>query len=150
MFYVARINQDGRCVGGYESPDRHPLQPAEVEIAGPVADVLGKRWTGSEFEIVSAQPNTPGNPYFGKPPKGRGEFWGIVEAIIGGPKMKRLLTDAYSVGVVKVIDSNDLIDVDDTGGNFLRYLQKLTTTKGEDGQLLLDPADADATMAAWK
>lgn len=104
-------------------------------------------------------PNNPGNPYFGKTPKSPEHFWALILGVyiaLGGSneagmdRQGRLLSSKRAQGIIKIVEAVSFIDPDDKDGDFLKMAALLTTTKHEDGQLLIEVAEFDAIMAAWK
>lgn len=95
-------------------------------------------------------PNTPNNPYFGKKPMAGKDFWALVGQTLSAARFKRLVNDSHFLWVDKVMQNVDLVDPDDKGGQFLAIVGYLTTTNGDDAALLLEKAERDAIMAAWK
>ncbi len=125
----------------------------------------GKGNQVSSVVFPEPSPVNPGNPYFGKKPKRVGDFWGHVMAVYvavangadasekqanGLDRFARLRQSRRTIGLADVIQGNDLIDPDDVGGDFLKMLGLLTTTKHEtDDQLLMTTTERDAIMLAW-
>lgn len=99
---------------------------------------------------VVPQPVNPGNPYFGKPVLKTAAFWVLVGQVLSADRMKRLVDDSHFIWIEKVIAETTLVDPDDKDGLFLKIVTYLTTTKADDTALLMDKAERDAIMAAWK
>ncbi len=95
-------------------------------------------------------PNTPNNPYFGKKALATKDFYALVGNVLPADRFKRLLTDSHFLWVGKVVDHVDSVDPDDKAGQFLQIMTYLTGTNGDDGKALLDQAEQNAIMTAWK
>lgn len=96
------------------------------------------------------QPNIPGNQYFGKKPLKTADFWALIGTAMAADRLKRLVNDSHFIWVNKVLDTVSIVDPDDKGGQFLLIVLYLTITNGDDGALLMEKAERDAIMAAWK
>lgn len=95
------------------------------------------------------KPNTPNNPYFGNAPMPTEQFWIFIQKMLGAARMKRLTADSGFIGIDRAMRSIKTVDPDDKDGLFLKLVSDLTSTSGEDGKLLLEPAERDAIMGAW-
>lgn len=106
----------------------------------------------------SPQPNTPGNPYFGKKPKEVHDFYALCGAILPPARYKRLRNDAAFLWVQDMLQSPTfrIVDPDDKAGQFLQLTGipgadgYLTQTLGEDSQPLMTRTERDAIMTAWR
>lgn len=98
---------------------------------------------------TTPKPNNPGNPFFGKQPLSTDKFYGVLGQVLSPARYKRLRNDAGFLWIQDVLDHTDVVDVDDKSGAFLKIQTYLTTTKGEDGNLLMEKAERDAILAAW-
>lgn len=100
--------------------------------------------------VFVTQPINAGNPFFGKPPLPTDKFYGIMGQVLSPLRYKRLRNDAGFLWVQDVLDHTSIVDVDDKSGAFLKIQTYLTTTNGEDGNLLMEKVERDAIMQAWK
>lgn len=110
---------------------------------------------------IVAKPNNPGNPYFGKKPMLVGDFWGLIlltyvamangDLNAGNDRYARLTESRRALGIVRIIDGQNQIDVDDKDGHFLVFLNMLQATDHEDGSgKLMTPQEAATIMQGWK
>lgn len=132
-----------------------------VEVHESVID--GARFAGGDYmkagnfenpaPVVDApaepKPNTPNNPYFGKPTLATKDFWALVGKVLPADRFKRLINDSHFLWIDKVLDKVETVDPDDKAGQFLQIVTYLTATNGDDAAPLLKAGERDSIMAAW-
>lgn len=126
------------------------IQVADDNVSGAYLQQDGSYLNPAASIPQASQPNNPGNPYFGKRPLPRKDFFALVGQTLSADRYKRLTTDSHFLWVKDVIDGIDLVDPDDKQGQFLKIAQYLTTTAADDGKPLMETAERDAIMHAWK
>ena len=101
-----------------------------------------------EKKKIIKTPNTKDNVWFGRAPQTVVKFWGLFFKVCiiiaqgdrakAAERVARLINSIRAAVVVKIIESNDTINPDDLNGDFLSFVDFLTTTNHEtDGQPLL-------------
>lgn len=126
------------------------IQVGDANVSGAIQQPDGSYLNPAPPPQPVPKPNNPGNPYFGKPPLARKDFFALVGQILPADRYKRLTTDSHFLWVKDVLDGIDTVDVDDKGGQFLKISGYLTTTAADDGKPLMETAERDAIMQAWK
>lgn len=99
---------------------------------------------------TSPKPNNPNNPYFGKRPLPRKDFFSLVGQALPADRYKRLMSDSHFLWVKDVLDGVDLVDADDRAGQFLQIIAYLTVTMGDDVKVLMTANELTTIMTAWK
>jgi len=56
MFYVARIDENGMCIGGYGNSNPQPLESNEVEVNSDPVMFIGRHWNGVSFDAATPAP----------------------------------------------------------------------------------------------